>query len=350
MKQQNDTIEDSAGGFRVAMVGATGQVGETLIKILQERNFPVSELIPLASESSAGNKVNFQGKTLTVENLDNFDFEGVDIAFFSAGGAVSKHYVPIAANSGAVVIDNSSVFRNEIDVPLVIPEVNPDALEAFRERNIIANPNCSTIQMLVALKPIYDAVGIRRIEVATYQSVSGMGNEAIKALAAQTARLMNGLEIEDDVFQRQMAFNVIPQIDTLQENGYTREEMKMVWETQKIFSDTNIEINPTCVRVPVFFAHSEAICIQTDDYITAEEVRNLLKNAPAIELVDQSEPFDFATAATHAVGKDLTYVSRVREDLYNNNGINLWVVSDNIRKGAALNAVQIAELLVKSYL
>ncbi len=337
-------------GFRIAIVGATGLVGETLMKILDERDFPVAELIPLASTNSRGRSLSFKGETLQVQDLAAFDFEGIDMAFFSAGAAVSTHYAPIAANSGAVVIDNSSVFRTEMDIPLVIPEVNPNALAAFRERNIIANPNCSTIQMLVALKPIYDAVGIRRIEVATYQSVSGMGNEAIKALASQSARLMNGLQIEEDIFHRQMAFNVIPQIDTLQPNGYTREEMKMVWETQKILSDTRIEINPTCVRVPVFFGHSEAVCVQTDDYITVDEVRNLLKNIPALAVVDKTQPFDFATAATHAVGQDLTYVSRIREDLYNNNGINLWVVSDNIRKGAALNAVQIAELLVKCYL
>lgn len=337
-------------GFHVAMVGATGQVGTTLIEILEQRKFPVSKLTLLASNQSAGKQIEFRGAYHKVVDLSGFDFEGVDIAFFSAGGEVSKEYVPKAAESGAIVIDNSSEFRYDPEIPLVVPEVNPEALECFRERNIIANPNCSTIQMVVALKPLYDKVGINRIEIATYQAVSGAGNKAINALAAQIGKLMNGQDIEDDCFHEQIAFNVIPHIDSLQENGYTREEMKMVWETRKILNDQDIEVNPTAVRVPVFFGHSEAISIQTETYLSATEAKSCLNSSPGIEVVDQHQPFTYATAVSHAVGSDKTFVSRIREDLYNNNCLNLWVVSDNIRKGAALNAVQIAELLVKSYL
>ncbi len=337
-------------GYKVAVVGATGAVGKTILEILHQRQFPIAEIVPLASERSAGSQVIFAGKSIQVQALDSFDFEGVDIALFSAGGSISEEYAPKAARSGTVVIDNSSVFRNEPDIPLIIPEVNPNALEFYRERNIIANPNCSTIQMLVALKPIYDAVGISRIEVATYQSVSGMGQKAVTALASQTAKLMNGLEIEDDVFNQQMAFNVIPHIDSLEDNGYTREEMKMVWETRKIFADEKIEINPTAVRVPVFFGHSEAVFIKTDNPITVSEAEELLQQAPGVEVINSHEPFRYATAVANAAGTDPVFVSRIREDLYQNNGLNLWIVSDNIRKGAALNAVQIAELLVKSYL
>ncbi len=340
----------SQQGFKVAVVGATGAVGKVMLEILHQRKFPVSELIPLASVRSAGSTVIFGKKKIRVQSLDGFDFEDTDIALFSAGGSVSEQYAPIAARCGTVVIDNSSIFRNEPDIPLIIPEVNPQAIEHYRERNIIANPNCSTMQMLVALKPLYDAVGISRIEVATYQSVSGMGQKAVTALAAQTARLMNGLQIEEDVFNQQIAFNVIPHIDTLQENGYTREEMKMVWETQKIFADDSIQVNPTAVRVPVFFGHSEAVFIKTDNPITVTQAEQLLQQAPGVTLKNSREPFEYATAVADASGSDTVYVSRIREDLYQENGLNLWIVSDNIRKGAALNAIQIAELLVKSYL
>jgi len=337
-------------GYKIAVVGATGAVGKVMLEILEQRKFPIASIDAVASERSAGTKIPFAGKHLSVQSLDSYDFEGIDIALFSAGGAISEEYAPKAARSGAVVIDNSSVFRYQPDVPLIIPEVNPQAIADFRERNIIANPNCSTMQMLVALKPLYDAVGISRIEVATYQSVSGMGNKGVTALAAQTAKLLNGLSVEDDVFGQQMAFNVIPHIDTLEDNGYTREEMKMVWETRKIFADDNIEINPTAVRVPVFYGHSEAVFIKTDNPITAEEAEQLLQQAPGVELKNSRDPFEYATPAKDAAGSDAVFVSRVREDLYQDNGLNLWIVSDNIRKGAALNAVQIAELLVKSYL
>ncbi len=337
-------------GYKVVVVGATGAVGKMMLDILHQRKFPASTVIALASERSAGTEVTFGSEKIIVQALDSFDFEGVDIALFSAGGAISEEYAPKAARSGAVVIDNSSVFRNHPEIPLIIPEVNPQAMESYRETNIIANPNCSTMQLLVALKPIYEAVGISRIEVATYQSVSGMGQKAVTALASETARLMNGQTLEGDLFPMQMAFNVIPHIDTLEDNGYTREEMKMVWETRKIFADDRIEINPTAVRVPVFYGHSEAVFIKTDNPITVTEAEQLLQQAAGVELKNSRQPFEYATAVTDATGSDSVFVSRIREDLYQNNGLNLWIVSDNIRKGAALNAVQIAELLVKSYL
>ncbi|PIP79063.1 MAG: aspartate-semialdehyde dehydrogenase [Gammaproteobacteria bacterium CG22_combo_CG10-13_8_21_14_all_40_8] len=340
----------SISGYRVAVVGATGLVGETILQILEERDFPVSEIIPLASENSSGKTIIYKDKTVKVLSLEGFDFEGIDIALFSAGAAISETYAPLAARAGVIVIDNSSIFRNDPDIPLIVPEVNPLAIDGFRERNIIANPNCSTIQMLVAIKPIYDAVGIKRITVSTYQSVSGMGRKAVEALAKQTARLMNGLGVEEDIFAKQMAFNVIPEIDELQENGYTREEMKMVWETQKILQDVSIQVNPTAVRVPVFFGHSESVHIETQQYIDAAMVRELLNNAPGVEVIDSTEELVSASPAINAVGQDQVFVSRIREDLDNNTGINLWIVSDNIRKGAALNAVQIAELLVKTQL
>ncbi len=334
-------------GYNVAVVGATGLVGETIIKILAERKFPIAKLIPLASEASEGKTVNFDGKNLKLQALDSFDFEGMDFVFFSAGSVVSETYVPIAARCGAVVIDNSSVFRYQPDIPLIIPEINPQDIEGFRERNIIANPNCSTIQMLMAIKPIHDDVGILKIDVVTYQSVSGMGRRAIKALAGQTAKLMNGLNIDQDLFQKQMAFNIIPEIDELQANGYTKEEMKLVWETKKILADDSIEVNPTAARVPVFFGHSEALHIETRDPIEAVRVRQLLEQAPGIQVVDSEEKLVSATPALDAVGKDDVFVSRIRNGLHSDNSVNLWVVSDNIRKGAALNAVQIVELLVK---
>lgn len=329
--------------INVAIVGATGAVGEMFIEILQQRNFPVDKLYPLASERSEGEVIQFDGRSHRVKNLENFDFSQVQIAFFSAGSTASAQYVPKAADAGCIVIDNSSQFRYEPDVPLVVPEVNPHALVHYRNRNIIANPNCSTIQMVVALKPIYDRVGIRRINVATYQSVSGAGRKAIEELARQTADLLNGQPAESKVFPQQIAFNVLPHIDVFLENGYTKEEMKMVWETKKIFEDENIEVNPTAVRVPVFYGHSEAVSIETNQPITAEEVVELLADAPGITVVPGN---DYPTALTVA-NQDNVFVGRIRQDLTNPNGVNLWVVGDNIRKGAALNGVQIAELLLE---
>ncbi|MCG2634071.1 MAG: aspartate-semialdehyde dehydrogenase [Gammaproteobacteria bacterium] len=336
--------------FDVAVVGATGAVGETMISILEERNFPVGTLYPLASSRSVGKRVQFRGHYLGVQDLAEFDFSRVQIGLFSAGGSISAEYAPKAAAAGCVVVDNTSHFRREADIPLIVPEVNPDALAGYGQRNIVANPNCSTIQMLVALKPIYDAVGISRINVATYQAVSGTGKEAIEALAAQTAGLLNGQAISPSVYPQQIAFNVLPEIDTYQENGYTREEMKMVWETQKIFCDPDIGVNPTCVRVPVFFGHSEALHIETRAPITADAARELLAAAPGVTLIDERAPGGQPTAVTHAAGQDAVFVGRVRSDLSHPKGLNLWIVADNVRKGAALNSVQIAELLVKNYL
>ena len=336
--------------FNVAVVGATGAVGETMLSILQERHFPVENIVALASNRSAGSRIRFNGKTIVVEDLEGFDFKGVDIGLFTPGASVSKIYAPRAVEAGCVVIDNTSQFRYDDDIPLVIPEVNPDAIADYKNRGIIANPNCSTIQMLVALKPIHDAVTIERINVCTYQAVSGTGKKAIEELAKQTAELLSGRSAVCEVYPKQIAFNVLPHIDDFQENGYTREEMKMVWETRKIFEDDNIQVNPTAARVPVFFGHSEAIHIETKDKISAEEVKNLLRNQPGITLIDKPEDNGYPTAVSEAAGKDPVFVGRVREDISHPRGINLWVVSDNVRKGAALNGVQIAEILVKDYL
>ncbi|MGB0132630.1 aspartate-semialdehyde dehydrogenase [Dokdonella sp.] len=336
--------------FKVALAGATGAVGEALIDILAERKFPVSEFVALASSRSVGEKLEFNGRQVVVRDLAEFDFTGTDIAFFSAGGGVSREHAPRAAAAGAVVIDNTSEFRNDPDVPLVISEVNPQAMAGYTKRGIIANPNCSTMQLLVALAPIHRAAGIVRINVATYQSVSGAGRSGIEELGRQTAALLNFQPVKPEKFSAQIAFNVIPHIDDFQDNGYTREEMKVVWETRKILDDENIQVNPTCVRVPVFLGHAEAVHVETRDKITAEQVRNLLKSAPGVELVDEREPGGYPTPVGNAAGKDAVFVGRIREDISHPRGINLWVVSDNIRKGAALNAVQVAELLVKTYL
>lgn len=336
--------------YNVAVVGATGAVGEIMLEILAQRDFPVDNLYPLASERSAGKTVNYGDKRITIGNLADFDFSKAQIGLFSAGGSISAEYAPRAAAAGCVVIDNTSHFRRDEDIPLVVPEVNPEALAGWRDRGIIANPNCSTIQMLVALKPIYDAVGIRRVNVATYQAVSGTGKEAIEELAGQTARLLNGKPAEAAVYPKQIAFNALPHIDTFQDNGYTREEMKMVWETQKIFGDSDLMVNPTCVRVPVFFGHSEAVHIETVDKITAAEAQDLLRNAPGITLLDEHVDGGYATAVTEAAGRDPVFVSRVREDISHPRGLDLWVVADNVRKGAALNSVQIAELMIRDYL
>lgn len=335
--------------YNVAMVGATGAVGETLLAILAQRKFPVAELIPLASERSAGGKVDFDGRELTIRNVVGYDFDGIDIAFFSAGGSVSREHAPRAAAAGAVVIDNTSEFRYQDDVPLVVSEVNPHAIENHTARGIIANPNCSTMQMLVALAPIHRAVGIERINVATYQSVSGAGRSGADELGSQTAALLNFQEVQVSRFQAQIAFNVIPQIDDFEDNGYTREEMKMVWETRKILEDESIRVNPTAVRVPVFYGHAEAVHIETREKITAAAARALLAAAPGIIVVDEHKPGGYPTPVSHAAGKDEVFVGRIREDISHPRGLDLWIVADNIRKGAALNAVQIAELLVRSW-
>jgi aspartate-semialdehyde dehydrogenase len=336
--------------FDVAVVGATGAVGETMIAILEERNFPVRNLYPLASSRSAGKTVMFRGGAIKVTDLAEFDFSQARIGLFSAGGSISAEYAPRAGAAGCVVIDNTSHFRQDPEIPLVVPEVNIEALSGYTRHNIIANPNCSTIQMLVALKPIYDAVGIERINVATYQAVSGTGKEAIEELAGQTARLLNGQEIECEVYPRQIAFNALPHIDTFQENGYTREEMKMVWETRKIFGDESIQVNPTCVRVPVFYGHSEAVHIETVDKITAEEARILLQQAPGVTVIDEYVDGGYPTAVCEAAGQDPVFVGRIREDISHPRGLDMWIVADNVRKGAALNSVQIAESLITTYL
>ena len=334
-------------GFRVAVLGATGLVGQQMIEILQQRKFPVSQLFPLASARSAGATVKFGGEDIEVLNAEEFDWSEADIGFFSAGGSISREFAPKAAEAGCVVIDNTSEFRYEADIPLVVPEVNGYALADFRNRNIIANPNCSTIQMLVALKPLHDAVGIERINVATYQSVSGAGKEAMEELAKQTAELLNGKEPTVANFSRQIAFNCIPQIDVFMDNDYTKEEMKMVWETQKILNDPTIRVNPTAVRVPVFFGHAEAIHIETRQPITAEHAKQLLQDAPGITLLETRE--EFPTPVGNAAGHDEVFVGRIREDISHPQGLNLWVVADNIRKGAATNSIQIAEHLIRDY-
>jgi aspartate-semialdehyde dehydrogenase len=336
--------------FDVAVVGATGAVGETMISILAERNFPINNLYLLASSRSEGKRIDFKGKSLVVGDLEKFDFGKVQIGLFSPGASISAVYAPKAVQAGCVVVDNTSQFRQEPDIPLVVPEVNPKAVAQYRSRGIIANPNCSTIQMLVALKPIYDAVGIERINVATYQSVSGTGKEAIEELASQTAALLNGKPIVAEVYPKQIAFNVLPHIDIFMENGYTKEEMKMVWETQKIFVDYTILVNPTTVRVPVFYGHSEAIHIETRDKITVEQARELWQQAPGVVLMDERQPGGYPTAVTEAANQDPVFVGRIREDISHPRGLNLWVVSDNIRKGAALNTIQIAEILIKDYI
>ncbi len=336
--------------YNVAVVGATGAVGETMLEILAERNFPVGEVYALASANSAGKRVEFNGGFLVVQDLATFDFSKVQIGLFSPGASVSEIYAPIAAAAGCVVIDNTSQFRYVDDIPLVVPEVNSESIADYKNHGIIANPNCSTIQMLVALKPIHDAVGITRINVATYQAVSGTGKEAIEELGQQTMGIFNSKKPEPKVYPHQIAFNVLPQIDVFMDNGYTKEEMKMVWETQKIMGDKNILVNATAVRVPVFYGHSEAIHVETRDKITADQVRKLLEKADGVTVVDERENGGYATAVTHSAGQDATFVSRIREDISHPRGIDLWVVSDNIRKGAALNSIQIAEVLIRDFL
>ncbi|MCY4296904.1 MAG: aspartate-semialdehyde dehydrogenase [Gammaproteobacteria bacterium] len=334
----------------IAIVGATGAVGECLLEILAERRFPVGRIHALASERSAGKTVLFGNKPVTVENLADFDFSQVEIGLFSAGGAISAEYAPKAAEAGCVVVDNTSHFRNDADVPLVVTEVNPSCIADFRNRYIIANPNCSTMQMVVALKPIHDAAGISRISVATYQAVSGAGASAVAELAGQTAELLNGRPAEAKVFPGQIAFNALPHIDRFMDNGYTREEMKMHWETRKILADDRITVSATCVRIPVFYGHSEAVQIETRQSISAAQARALLLDAPGVRVIDELEANGYPTPVEHAAGADPVFVGRIRDDFSLENGINLWIVADNIRKGAALNTVQIAEILLAEYL
>lgn len=336
--------------FDVAVVGATGAVGEVMLEILHQRKFPIGQVYAVASSRSAGSKLPFGNRELVVQDLAEFDFSKVQIGLFSPGASISAEYAPKAAAAGCVVVDNTSQFRYDADIPLVVPEVNPDKIADYRNRGIIANPNCSTIQMLVALKPIHDAVGIERINVCTYQAVSGSGKEAIEELAKQTASLLNGRQVECEVYPKQIAFNCLPHIDVFQDNGYTKEEMKMVWETHKIFGDDSILVNPTAVRVPVFYGHSEALHIETRDKLSAEDARKLLQNAPSVSVMDERNDGGYPTAVTEASGNDATWVGRIRDDISHPRGLNLWVVSDNIRKGAALNSIQIAELLAQNYL
>lgn len=336
--------------FDVAVVGATGAVGETMLSILEERDFPVGTLYPLASSRSAGSTVTFKGKEVTVEDLATFDFSKAQIGLFSAGGSVSEEFAPKAAAAGCVVIDNTAHFRYDDDIPLVVPEVNPHAIARYKTRGIIANPNCSTIQMLVALKPLHDAAGIERINVATYQAVSGTGKEAIEELAEQTRALFNQQALTVEVYPKQIAFNVLPQIDVFLENGYTKEEMKMVWETNKIMEDPSIKVNPTTARVPVFYGHSEAVHIETREKLSVDAARKLLSKAPGVRVIDDRKPGGYPTAALDAAGHDEVFVGRIREDISHPRGLDMWIVSDNVRKGAALNSVQIAEILIEQYL
>ncbi len=334
----------------VAVVGATGEVGQAMLSILAQRDFPLAALHVVASSRSVGKRIEFMDEELVVEDLDSFDFSGIDIGLFSPGASVSNIHAPRAAAAGTVVIDNTSRFRYDADIPLVVPEVNPEAVGQYAGRGIIANPNCSTIQMVMALKPIYDAAGIERVNVATYQAVSGKGKKAIEELEQQTIALFNGKPVIPTEHPRQMAFNVLPQIDVFQDNGYTREEMKMVWETHKILDDETIRVNPTCVRVPVFYGHSEAVHIETKEKITVDEAKTLLNDFPGVVVIDEREDGGYPTAVTEASGHDPVFVGRIREDISHPTGINFWVVSDNIRKGAALNSIQIAEDLLKHHL
>lgn len=336
--------------LNIAIVGATGAVGETFLTVLEERKFPVKTLYPLASSRSVGKTVAFKNKQLEVLDLAEFDFSKVDIALFSAGGAVSKEYAPKAVAAGCVVVDNTSCFRYEDDIPLVVPEVNAHRIAEYTKRGIIANPNCSTIQMVVALKPLYDVAGITRINVATYQSVSGTGKKAVSELIAQMADLLNGRPAKMEVYPQQIAFNAIPHIDQFEENGYTREEMKMVWETRKIMEDEEIMVNPTAVRVPVIYGHSEAIHVELKKPMTADQARTILSKAPGVKVVDNIAKASYPTVIKNAVGKDDVFVGRIRQDISHPCGLNLWVVADNIRKGAATNAVQIAEILQREFL
>jgi aspartate-semialdehyde dehydrogenase len=349
IQQQGRTTMSQKRTFKVAVAGATGAVGGAMLDVLERRNFPLKELRLLASERSVGKTLKFRGQDVAVQQMTEDSFSGIDIALFSAGASRSLQFAPAAAAAGAVVVDNSSAFRMDPEIPLVVPEVNPKAIGRYTKRGIIANPNCSTIQMLVALKPIYDKVGIKRIVVSTYQAVSGTGAKAIEELKQQALDYAAGKALTHEVYPHQIAFNCLPHIDSFLENGYTKEEMKMVNETRKIFEDQKIGVTATTVRVPVFYGHSESVNVETAEKITAAEVKALLKDAPGIRLVDDPA-HNIYPLATDCAGKFETLVGRIREDESIANGINLWVVADNILKGAALNAVQIAEVLIKEYL
>jgi len=332
----------------IAIVGATGLVGTTLLKLIEEKAFPYKEIYLIASQQSAGSEIVFKNKKYRVHDLATFNFRQTSIAFFCVGTSLSAEYAPKAAQAGNVVIDKSHYFRNHDDVPLIVPEVNLDALSGYRKLGIVANPNCSTIPLTVALRPIYDNVGIARINISTYQSVSGTGKQAIEELTQQTRSFLDNQAIQSNVYSQQIAFNVLPHIDDFLENGYTREEMKMVWEMQKIFNDKTLAINPTAVRVPVYFGHAASVHIETKEKITEQQACQLLATAPGIMLITGEQPY--ATPVKNAAGQDHVYVGRVREDISHPRGLNLWVVSDNLRKGAALNAIQIAEYLIRDHL
>ncbi len=335
--------------YKVAVAGATGAVGQQMVQCLEERNFPVELLRPLASERSIGKTVSFKGREIPVEVLTKDSFQGIDIALFSAGGSISKEFAPVAAAAGAVVVDNSSAWRMDPEVPLVVPEVNPADIGLYKTKGIIANPNCSTIQMVVVLKPLHDAARIKRVVVSTYQAVSGTGQKAVEELAAQVRALFNNQELPRKVYPHRIAFNCFPHIDVFLENGYTKEEMKMVHETKKIMGDDTIEVTATTVRVPVFYGHSEAVNLETERKLTPAEARAILSQAPGVKVVDDPAQNQYPMPLD-AAGQDLTLVGRIREDFSIKNGLNLWVVADNIRKGAATNAVQIAEILIREYL
>jgi len=335
--------------YNVAVVGATGAVGEQMREVLEERQFPIGELRLLASERSAGQYLPFQGSQLRVEVLKEDSFKGIDIGLFSAGGSVSAKFAPLAVAAGAVVVDNTAFFRMEPDVPLVVPEVNAKEIAKYNARGIIANPNCSTIQLVVALKPIHDAARLKRVVVSTYQSVSGAGRQAMDELSQQVTALFSGHEIRKQKFPHQIAFNCIPHIDVFMDGGYTKEEWKLINETRKIFAEPNLPVTATTVRVPVFCSHSESVNVETEKKLSAQGAKDILRDAPGVLLVDEPEN-NLYPMAIDATGKDATYVGRIREDDSIANGLNLWVVADNLRKGAALNAVQIAEILIRDYL
>lgn len=334
----------------IAIVGATTSVGETLLEVLEERKFPVGQIYLLDSDASTGSRLEFSGYALKIGDISTFDFSRVQIAFFVSTEAVSKEFAEKAATEGCIVIDRTPAFRNDNDVPLVIPEVNENAIEGFNKRNIISSPSCNTIQMLMALKPIHNAVGIKRINVSTYQSVSGSGKDAAEELASQTAALLNFRDVKCKTYSKQIAFNVLPQVGEFLDNGYTNEEMKLVWETQKVLNDDTIKVNATAVRVPVFIGHAASLHVETNDKISVTKTQQLLQQAKGIELIDEKKSGAWPTPVTEAAGNDSVYVGRVREDISSEMGLNLWVVTDNMRKGAAVNAVQIAEILVKLYI
>ncbi|MBA3660566.1 MAG: aspartate-semialdehyde dehydrogenase [Gammaproteobacteria bacterium] len=332
----------------IAIVGATGLVGTTLLQLLEERSFPIKKIYLLASEKSSGKYLSFRNESILLQDLDTFDFTQTQLAFFCVSNALAEKYAPIAGAAGSVVIDKSYFYRNDPEVPLIIPEVNLQDLPPFRKKNIIASPNCNTIPVAVGLKPIYDAVGISRINISTYQSVSGTGKDAINELMAQTQQILNHQPIYPKVYAQQIAFNVLPHIDDFLENGYTREEMKIVWEMQKIFNDNNLAINPTAVRVPVVCGHAASVHIETKDKMTATQAKRLLSQSPGIKMMPETH--DYPTPAVDAAGKDSVYIGRIREDISHEKGLNLWIVADNLRKGAALNALQIAEYLLQEKL